>query len=207
MHKLITNFRTYDKILKNYRLKRDLKKAIIYITQTDIGPFVNKNQKNLIVLPISIRSIPITVLNKICNDRLAEYDDTLKIITLGYNFYNAHSATDLLGTLVHEYGHAYLYNKKIQKLTMKDFYDQHEFFCQMLSLFYSCRIFLAKRNALYLWCNTKNLIEKRRIESMNDLPQMYHKKYWYKYMIKLCKAFLRAYPPDKQYKQVVKGNF
>lgn len=203
MHKIITDFKTYDKILKSHRLRNDLQKAIVYITRTDIGPRPNKNQTNLIVLPVSIRSIPITVLNSICTDRVAEYDDTLDIITLCYNFYNAHSATDLLDTLVHEYGHAYLYKKKIQKLTTRDFYDQHEFFCQMLSLFYTCKVFLAKRNALYLWCKTKNLLEKRKIEQMNDLPQMYHKKYWHKYMNRLYRAFLKVYPPDKQFVQLV----
>lgn len=205
MHKLITKFETYDKIIKNTRLARDLQNAINYIIKTDITPYIDKDQKNLMILPVSIRSIPITVLNKITFTRIAEYDHNIKIITLCYNFYNAHSPTDLLDTLVHEYGHAYLFNNKVDKRTTKNFLDQHEFFAQMLSFLYSCKLFPAKRNNLYLWCKSKTIKERKRIGLLNDFPKKYYKKYWYKHMIRLFEKFIKTYPPNSEFVKLARS--
>jgi len=204
MHKMITRFETYDKILRSSRLARDLRQAIDYIIKTDITPYQEKNQKDLIVLPVSICSVPITILNKLTYTRIAEYDHNIKVITLCYNFYTAHSPTDLFDTLVHEYGHAYLFNNNIDKKTAKNYFDQHEFFSQMLSFLYGCRVFSAKRNSLYLWCRCKTINEQKRIGLLNDFPTNYYKKYWYKHMVQLFKKFVKTYPPSKEFIKMVK---
>jgi hypothetical protein len=205
MNKIITNFKTYHNLLEDKKLKKDLFRSVEFILDTRIRltTKVTTSDDNLIVFPVSIKTIPITLHNGVCNNRIAHYNPNLKVITLFYNFYNTHSFHDLLSTLIHEYGHAYLFDHNIYKLTDKDYDDQHEFFSQMLSFLYSCKIFEAKRDALYLLVRAKTRKEQRPICGCNDLLYEYLKKpYFHKVMIKLCKSFLRCYPPDKEFVEI-----
>ena len=200
MNKLITDFSTYEKLLKDRRLKQELFDAVDYITNNKIQP---KGRQKLQLLPVSIRGIPVALRNKLDYGDIGEYDSDAKVIILGYNYYNMHNEYDLLNTLIHEYGHAYLYKKKIPKLTSRAFYDQHEFFCQMLSLFYIAKLCSAQRNAIYAWCKVHTKKVRQQIDTANDFPTSYYKRYYYQYLRPLYQQFTKHYPPDANFRKLV----
>jgi len=207
MNKVITTFATYRKLLESRSLKRDVLLAVDYITQTKIQPVLRPTPKgayNLLILPVSICGTQVALYNGLEYKDIALYNSELKLIILYYNYYNMHSSYDLLNTLIHEYGHATLYNSGIPKLTSKAHLDQHEFFSEMLAILYSCKMFPALRNAAYAWCRANDKREKQNIGSVNDFPFAYYKNaYYYRPMQKLFQRFVKEYPPDKRFRKLV----